>query len=504
MMKTQRSIYRDFLLNAVQKWISAGARIAIYGTGKHTDCLFRYIPELKMTNITGYLDSDEGRQGKAYRGNVIRPVQWARGNADAILCSSFVNESAMAKAAKGLGCRIFLSHPSIDNSTDWMASTLSVRLNASSNDALLNPPRKSLDILIFSVIDWNYRFQRPQQLAKRMASAGHRVFYIQNSFSGGRRMPVSGVLPNLWTVELPGPANFNLYRDSMNPFLASIVENITMMRSRMKIEAALCLVHFPAWTKPALKLKKLFGWQTVYDCMDYHAGFSNVAPAVVKREKELIKNSDLIFASSHVLQKQILTLNKKCILLPNAGDYDHFSRSTKKRNKRLDRLSHPIIGYYGAISQWFDARLLASLAQRKRDWTFVLVGNTQGSFLGSLKEQPNIVFLPEQDYSKLPQILSAFDVCMLPFKRCRLTHATNPVKIYEYCAAGKPVVSSNLDELIFYQKYVRTPKTIRAWIEAIDKELSKPAGSRSRRLFAQRNQWDHRAQAFLRAINDLR
>jgi glycosyltransferase involved in cell wall biosynthesis len=511
---TNKSDYRTHLLRSVQEWISAGTRIAIFGTGEHTDYLFRCIPELKQTLIAGYLDSDQGRQGMSYRSSTIRPIAWAVDNADLVLCSSFVNERAMAHAAAKLGCKVFLSHPSdvaafevfTDEANSWLASKLTFPANSSLDALIASHDQRNFDVIAFSMIDWSYRFQRPQQLAKRIAAAGNRVFYIRNRFSGSRKMSIRNVLPNLLTVELPGPGDFNLYHDSMESFLAnSIVENISLLRFQFNIDKAVCLVQFPVWAKPAFELKKRYGWKTVYDCMDYHAGFGNISKSSLKDERSLFINSDLVFLSSHVLRQKILPIKKHCHLLPNAGEFDHFSRSTPKAFKNIERLPRPILGYYGAISQWFDSRLLASISKNRPDWTFLLIGNTHGAHLDSLKQHKNVVFLSEQKYQNLPEFLNLFDVCLIPFKKNRLTDATNPVKLYEYCAAGKPVVASNLEELQWYRKYVYLATSTRCWIDAIEKALLRrsPRDFQSRRNFAQRNNWDDRARVLLREIHKI-
>ncbi len=504
-MKSGKAAYRNCLLRSLEEWIAKGKRVAIFGTGEHTDYLFRCVPELKLARIVGYLDGDEGRQGNRYRGMTIYPVEWAQRNADVILCSSFVNERIMATAAEGLGCKVALSHASSAPSrfsSAWIANRLLLSRDAKASGPYVEK-HKSHDVLIFPMIDWNYRHQRPQQLAKRLAAAGKRVFYFRNRFSGSRRMPVRRALANLWTVELPGPQDFNLYHDDMVPFLAeAVVENVSLLRSEFRINEAIVLVQFPCWMRAAFELRKRFGWKTVYDCMDYHAGFANVSRMVLKDEQKLISGSDLIFASSHVLQEWILPRNKHCRLLPNAGEFEHFSRRIGSIPRTVVRLPHPIIGYYGAISHWFDARLVAAIARRRPDWTFVLAGNTQGADLGRLKELENVVFLTEQDYAGLPALLEGFDVCIIPFRKCRLTDAANPVKLYEYCARGKPIVASDLEELRRYREFVSLAGTVQEWIQAIEGVLRRrrPEDSKLRRTFARRNDWDERAKVMRREI----
>ena len=126
----------------------------------------------------------------------------------------------------------------------------------------------------------------------------------------------------------------------------------------------------------------------------------------------------------------------------NGVDYEHFATAGP-------RLPSPsvVVGYYGAISHWFDSRLVAHLARLRPDWRFELVGNTYQSDLRPLLDLPNVRLLGEMPYADIPRRMAEWHACIIPFLRNELTEATNPVKVYEMLAAGMPVVSVDLPEL---------------------------------------------------------
>ena len=108
---------------------------------------------------------------------------------------------------------------------------------------------------------------------------------------------------------------------------------------------------------------------------------------------------------------------------------------------------HPTVGFYGAIAEWFDADLVADLAELRPDWKFELIGSTFTGDVSRLEKLPNVALLGEKPYAELPRLVAGWDCFIIPFKRIPLTEATNPVKAYEMLATGKPVVAVDLPEL---------------------------------------------------------
>ncbi|MBN2369755.1 MAG: glycosyltransferase [Vicinamibacteria bacterium] len=363
--------------------------------------------------------------------------------------------------------------------------------DASFQNAAL-PLGSKFDVVCFPIIDWHFRFQRPQQLLTRLARDGHRVFYLAMRFhdNAGNRMEV--VSENVYIVGLPSP-RLDPYRDDLHgAAVDALMEALADLRHGAQVEAAVCIVQLPFWAPIALAARRRFGWKIVYDCLDDHQGYSTNSTRMLNAEPTLTSSSDLVVASSRNLLDRAAALNPRHVLIPNAADFGHFNRRASETP--LDGIPRPIIGYYGAISEWFDTEMVASAAAAQPSWQFVLIGHTFGADTTALKRLPNVRLLGEQPYSSLPGFLQAFDVACIPFRRTPLTLATNPLKFYEYLSAGKPVVAVTLPELeplrhLFYP--VDHPDDFAPQIARALTECSADAVE-TRRRFAMSNSWNVR------------
>jgi glycosyltransferase involved in cell wall biosynthesis len=174
--------------------------------------------------------------------------------------------------------------------------------------------------------------------------------------------------------------------------------------------------------------------------------------------------------------------------------------------EEVSRLPHPVVGYIGSVREWINVDLVCKLARSHPEYSILLVGPVAYG-LEELERCPNIVMLGARRYDSLPGYLSCMDVCLIPFKMNRLTSASNPIKLYEYLAAGKPVVSTavpevcdNASELV----YVAEDEEDFVWkVEEAVEESKKPEDKAmvARRIrFAQDNPWEERVDAFERLL----
>ena len=362
---------------------------------------------------------------------------------------------------------------------------------------------KSYDIFRFPVINWDFRWQRPQQLSVQFAHSGHRVFYLSVDIMPlgkdklsyeevSKEMTVIEVEKNVWTVQLCSKNPINVYRDRIEDeddllYLNWCLEHV---QEKFNIGFTVSIVDLPFW-KPLIDGIPLN--TVVYDCMDDHEGFSTNSKNMLTDEKQLMTNADLVIASSQRLYEKISAVNDNTVLIRNAGEYNHFSDVSNILEERLVP-SGSIIGYYGAISEWFDIDLICSLAKKNHDWTFILIGDTFGCDITKTDNISNIVFLGEMPYQELPKYLNQFDVALIPFIKNNLTLATNPVKIYEYLAAGKPVVSTDLPELKLMSDYLYLANTHEDFERSIQLAL-KETGDKvveKRKKYALDNTWHSR------------
>jgi len=208
-------------------------------------------------------------------------------------------------------------------------------------------------------------------------------------------------------------------------------------------------------------------------------------------------------ATSRSLYDKASLTARQVVYLPNATDFDHFNRPTSVQP--LSGLGHPVIGYYGAISDWFDSDMIRVAAVSRPDWQFVLIGEVSGADVSELERLDNVHLLGELPYSVLPNYLHQFDVACIPFRLNSLTLATNPVKFFEYLSAGKPVVSVPLPELEPYRDYfysVRSGEDLIAQVELAITEHSDEK-TQARIDFARKNTWSHRYTDLKAALKSL-
>jgi GT2 family glycosyltransferase/glycosyltransferase involved in cell wall biosynthesis len=360
------------------------------------------------------------------------------------------------------------------------------------------------DYVFFGVIDWHFRHQRPQQLAQSIAQEGHRVFYVSVNFvdseqAGFQIEDLHDSLP-LFQVffNLPGPRS--VYAGAPDAeTLQALREGQRALWLQCHIRRAVHVVQHPYWFGLASFVAPA---RLVYDCMDFHAGFSNTGESHESVELQLLKLADLTVVTSDFLVDFAQKAGaKKVALIRNAGQFDHFHQIAAAP---IPEQTTPVIGYFGAIAEWFEPALIEALSLKFPHAKIELIGNDSAKVQAQLKHCANVRFHGEKSYSELPDWLARFDVCLIPFKINPLTLATNPVKVYEYLSAGKPVVGSDLPELAQFGDLVYRASETDSFVLSVEKALAETGAQaqslRDRRIeFARGQTWHHRAQTLLAA-----
>lgn len=388
---------------------------------------------------------------------------------------------------------IILSHIKRHNAVNsYKASLQNIKKQPQTNE--------KPDYFFWGVIDWNFRNQRPQQIAKALAATGRRVFYIsseiiQSSQNGCHieSLDDSGMLfqIKLFTTD-KAPV---IYASSPNlSTLKNLKKSLSHVLNWSESQTVISVIHHPFWVDVALSLPNS---RQIYDCMDYHDGFGNNHASLIKSEEYLIAHADATIVTSTWLKDRIGPHAKHCVIIRNACEYNFFSKKPEKifHAPRVQS----IIGYYGAIAEWFDIDLLEVIAKKFSDAYILLIGNDTCGASNKLKLLPNVHFTGEVSYQELPYYLHSFDVCLLPFKILPLTLATNPVKIYEYMSAGKPIVAVDLPEIQEFNNLVYCAKNTDQFLKMIESALSKQniQDIDARKKFASEQTWLHRCQAFI-------
>jgi len=379
----------------------------------------------------------------------------------------------------------------------------------SAGEFTIGPGAKANKILIFfPVINWASRIQRPQHLARQYRDDGYLVLYLTMDIkkSADASIMFEEIESNIYQLWLQSESDCNLYRDSLSreniKDLVNIFELLINELIPSKIEL---FIQYPIWEPIATRLKEVFPKSIyIYDCIDDHSDFENPNPAIIQNEKKLLKSADLVIVTSKLLHKKFAKQAKRIHLLRNACEFEHFNKSNEKsisRNKEKG-----IVGYFGAISSWFDISLVYTVASHFSSVEFRLIGSTFGSDTSNLKRPPNVRFLGEISYELLPGHLREFDVAIIPFKIQPLTMATNPVKIYEYLTLGKPVVAIALPEIQELESLCYVAKNQDEFIAllAIALEENNELLIERRIEFAKSNQWSSRYSEIEELTNSMR
>ena len=279
----------------------------------------------------------------------------------------------------------------------------------------------------------------------------------------------------------------------------SYFDSLDALRREVLLGATVAVAQLPFWWPLVNKTRSRFAWPIVYDCMDYHAGFSTNEKLMIEQENDLLSSADLVVVSSDFLEEQARKHNAKVLMVRNACEYEHFVKAGGADNER------PVIGYYGAIADWFDADLVADLAERRPDWDFLLVGSTFSADLSRLSKLANVSLPGEKPYAEIPDWLARFDVALIPFQRTPLTEATNPVKAYEILASGKPIVSVPIPEVAALRPLVRLATTAEEFEKEIAAALKEndPELIAKRRAFAREHTWEKRYEVLSAALCEV-
>jgi GT2 family glycosyltransferase/glycosyltransferase involved in cell wall biosynthesis len=382
-------------------------------------------------------------------------------------------------------------------------------------DLIASGAQGELDWVFFGVIDWHFRHQRPQQLALALARAGRRVFYVSVNFvdSAEPGFELERLDPSLPLYQvffhLPGPHSVYAGPPSQTT-LDQLRTGQLALWERAGIRQAVHVVQHPYWFALAAFLPPA---RLVYDCMDFHAGFDNTGDAHAGAEERLFSLADLTIVTSDYLADHARRFGARQVaMIRNAAEFAHFhSAAATGPAQRDDAGRRPVLGYYGAIAEWFDPELVVRLSAAFPEADIILIGADTSGVGQRLAACSNVRMLGEKPYAELPQWLARFEVCLIPFRITELTLATNPVKAYEYLSAGKPVVSVDLPELRPFGDLVYRAHDPAGFLEQVSRALGESAEPladavvelRDRRTrFAAGQTWQQRAADLLAAVAD--
>lgn len=369
------------------------------------------------------------------------------------------------------------------------------------------------DLLFLPMADWHARTQRTQHLARALAEAGHRCFYLNPhlgfeyaaTYSRCCEHRLAQLAPRLFELHIRLPSEPVIHQRLPSRRESRILYEVLRRSVELSRGGRLIqIVSLPFWLEVAKKLKDSHQCPIVYDCHDHLSGFERLSQEIIGLEAEMFRHSDLIVFSSQTLldgkTAGLPWLRAKSILIRNAAG----TVETPPRQVERAR-SKKIIGYVGSLDHWFDVECVRQAALRRADWEYVLIGRIEDPSVLQLAELPNVKFLGELPHSELDAHLSGFDAALIPFRINELTLAVNPIKLYEYFSYGLPVVSTNLPEVSMFGKLVYIGGNPEDFADKVETAaLESDASIRQKRIsIARRETWAARARQLQAAFAAL-
>lgn len=246
----------------------------------------------------------------------------------------------------------------------------------------------------------------------------------------------------------------------------------------------------------------------LYDCNDDPLAFPGAPRWAESYLRRLVRMADVVVAVSPGLKARLEAAGAREVrVVGNGVDYELFERSAAGPvPAAMAALARPVIGYVGAVAQWFDFDLAARVAQACPRATLAIIG----PIFRGLEERaerlrrdcPNVVFLGERTYEELGAHIAAMDVCIVPLVASELRRFADPNKIYEYAAAGRPVVTLDYSpEIAALAGLIRVARTKDEFIAQVGEALLEGADSQRLRAFARSRSWQSRADEMLRLID---
>ena len=360
------------------------------------------------------------------------------------------------------------------------------------------------DVLFFSFIDYTFRYQRPQQIADYYAKRGHRVFYFRPMFDIGAHPLVRQIHENLFEVTLCFKSARNIYVSAFDDVEDDLNRQLDEVLRKFSILDAISISEYPNWVNAVRILKRRYPMAAVLDYLDDWDGFEGTAtPEASRNTCAILEASDCVIASSAYLAEKAGRYSKTVVTVRNGTEFSHFNRAFTTCVSRRQRKK---IGYYGAISHWFDVSKICALAKAFPDVDIELIGEVSAKArVDSAKKFTNVRFLGEKIYADLPNLIKDWDVCLIPFDTSiDLIKAANPVKFYEYLSAGKKVVATEIPELAeFRDKFVLLANDDETFVRHVRSCLNGDDGlavPEERICFARDNDWVCRLNAINKAI----
>lgn len=268
------------------------------------------------------------------------------------------------------------------------------------------------------------------------------------------------------------------------------------------MEKPIIWVACPGAAETAVKLPCA---KLIYQRSDCYEEFPGVDADQIRQYDRLLKRyADLVVYVNRELMRQEVSGCRKAIYLDHGVDYEAFVNAHKNPYipEEMKRIPHPVLGFYGNIDDHTsDITLVEELADLLSDISIVLIGNASVD-LSALASRKNVYLLSQKPYEQIPHYAKCFDVCFMPWQQNKWIEACNPVKLKEYLAIGRPVVSTPFSELEYYKDLISVASDGRSFAEAVRKVFKEdgPELESMRRERVRNCTWDTKAEEVMRTL----
>jgi glycosyltransferase involved in cell wall biosynthesis len=310
---------------------------------------------------------------------------------------------------------------------------------------------------------------------------------------------VRSVSENLWIVSLPPLLPGRYYAPSVNTVnqWVTVLCTKSVLR-RMGFDAPILWLYNP---EQGPLIGQFDECLAVYHCIDeFTAGTTGRKRRVIARlETALLNRADLVFANSLLTYDNKRRLHPRTYRIPSGVHVEHFAQvrdPSTAVHPAIAAIPHPIAGYIGNINDKLDIPLLVAAAACLPDWQFVLIGQPypQKVDLRPLRAQPNVHLLGRFPFEEIPGLIKGMDVCLLFYAGTEFARYRSPLKLYEYLAAGKPVVSTDHPEVGEFSSWVEIASTPEEFASAVARAWKDDSAEKQRRRveLGRQHSWDGR------------
>lgn len=374
----------------------------------------------------------------------------------------------------------------------------------------------------FSEIKWDYLKTRKQQIISRKP-ADLQLLFLEPFVKGRRNVFRLRTEGDIYCATIPfvKSAPTFLWRSVLDRQSARLAVDLV---ARTRIQSLLRRLRFDPSRAGfiisniyaadiAIRLPKKF---LLYDCNDDHSKFPGMRSWTEAYFYRTSRNADSVFASSRALLKKVAGVRGaagECNYLGNGVDYAHFQNGAGDAG-HVEAGAKPRLGYIGALAPWVDFEATAELARRHPEWEIIMVGpmlHRVDEQVLKLTSLPNVFHLAAVSYDRLPEILRQFTLGLIPFRYNELTAGVNPNKLYEYLAAGLPVVSTRFsEEVLDYPEVVKSVDPGDDFVRACEQTIEALADPEKARRIAEKarerareNDWDVIAETFWDRVREM-